>query len=264
MPELQRQLFLLRDLKRHLLPRKLPQLDGWDVAIHHAPGVWPGGDYYDFLPLPDGRVVMFLAGASDQGAPSTALAAMVRVVMHSCPLSSGTERLPFCPLHEAIVQPPHILLGHLNRVLVENSLEEQFLTAICGVLDPVDGNFHFANAGHPLPLWWHATRNTVEPVFDSVGLPLGIDYRASYHHRRIQLQPHDLLVFYTDGLAAAQDGLGRSFGRGRIEDAIKKSAASGAESVIASVTAALTEFIPGNTAPDDVTLLVIHRGDPGV
>ena len=261
MPELQRQLYLLRDLKRHLLPRNIPQLDGWDVAVHHVPGLWPGGDYYDFLPLPDGRVIVFLAGASDQDAPSTALAAMVSVVMHSCPLSSGTERLPFCPLHEAIVQPPHILLGHLNRVLAENSLEEQFLTAICGVLDPVDGNFHFANAGHPLPLWWDAARNTIEPVCDAVGLPLGIDYRASYHHRRIQLQPGDLLVLYTDGLAAAQDGQGQTFGRVRIEEAIKMSAASGAESVKESVATELAEFIPGEAAPDDVTLLVIQRGE---
>jgi sigma-B regulation protein RsbU (phosphoserine phosphatase) len=261
MPELQRQLFLLRDLKRHLLPRNLPELDGWDVVVHHAPGAWPGGDYYDFLPLPDGRVVVFLAGASDQGAPSTAMAAMVRVTMHSCPLTSGMERLPFCPMHEAIVQPPHIILGHLNRVLAENSLEEQFLTAICGVLDPVDGNFHFANAGHPLPLWWHANHNAVEPVCDAVGLPLGIDARASYHHRRIQLQPRDLLLLYTDGLAAAQDGQGQVFGRGRIEDAIRIAASGSAESVKASVASALTEFLQGEPAPDDVTFLVIQRSD---
>jgi phosphoserine phosphatase RsbU/P len=261
MPELQRQLCLLRDLKRHLLPRETPQLDGWSMAVHHAAGFWPGGDYYDFLPLHDGRLQLFFSGASDQGAPSTALAAMVRVVMHSCPLSSGAERLPFCPLHETIVQPPHLILGHLNRMLVENSLEEQFLTAVCGLLDPVDGNFHFANAGHALPLWWHSGTKTLEPICDAIGLPLGIDYRASYHHRRIQLNRKDLLVLYTDGLTAAQDNQGRTFGRGRLEAAIRYSAAAGAESVKGAVITALRDFLNGETAQEDVTLLVLKRGD---
>jgi phosphoserine phosphatase RsbU/P len=259
MPELQRQLSLLRDLKRHLLPREAPQLEGWEVAVHHAGGHWPGGDYYDFLTLPDGRVQLFLAGANEQGAPATALAAMVRVLMHSCPLTSGADRLPYCPLHETIVQPPHLILGHLNRVLVENSLEEQFLSAICGLLDPVDGNVHFANAGHPLPLWWHASLNTLEPICDAVGLPLGIDCRASYHHRRVQLNPRDLLVLYTDGLTSTQDNQGRTFGRARLEDAIKSSAAQGAESVKQALISTLNNFLNDEFAQEDVTLLVLER-----
>jgi serine phosphatase RsbU (regulator of sigma subunit) len=171
MQEMIRQLHTIRDWQRHLLPRHLPHAAGWNLAAHYASGPWPGGDYYDFLTLPDGRVLLLVADASDQGAPAAALMAMVRVVLHSCPLSSGVERLPFCPLRAPGMPPPHVLLGHLNRILAENSLEEQFLTTFCGVLDPADGNFHYANAGHPFPRLWRADAGIVEPLRDAVGLP---------------------------------------------------------------------------------------------
>src|SRR5262249_4544217 len=163
-------------------------------------------------PLPDGRLFVLIADASDQGAPSAALVAIVRVVLHSCPLSSGVERLPFCPFSQPLIQPPHILLGHLNRILAENSLQEQFLTAFCGVFDSVDGIFHYANAGHPAPRWWRASTGEVEPLRDAAGLPLGVDSKASYHHKRIEIEPGDLLILYSDGLTAAQNGHGQLFG----------------------------------------------------
>src|SRR5262245_6522269 len=109
-----KQLSTLAQLHRHLLPREIPQRNGWHVAVHYSAGLWPGGDYYDVLPLPDGRVLFLIADASDQGAASTALALMVRVVLHSCPLSSGVHRAPFCPFITPLTQPPHVLLGHLT------------------------------------------------------------------------------------------------------------------------------------------------------
>src|SRR4051794_7160332 len=127
MEEMLRPLHTVAQLQRHLLPRTIPQPPGWRVAAHHELGPWPGGSYYDFLPLPDGRLLFLVADASDRGAPAATLVAMVRAVVPSCPLSSGSELPPFCPLREPLPQPPHILLGHLNRMLAENSLEDQFV-----------------------------------------------------------------------------------------------------------------------------------------
>jgi serine phosphatase RsbU (regulator of sigma subunit) len=259
MQELLRQFQTLGALQRHLLPRAIPRLAGWQLAVHAAVGRWPGGDYYDFLPLPDGRILLLIADPSDQGAPSVALVAMTRVMLHSCPLSSGVEQLPYCPFSQPVLQPPHILLGHLNRVLAENSLEEQFLTMFCGLLDPVDGNFHYTNAGHPAPLWWHAASRKVEPIRDAAGLPLAVDRQATYHHKRIQLDPGDLVVFYTDGLSAAQNEAGLFFGCQRLTAALQASADSGAEAVKAAVLAQLEEFMGGTDFQDDVTLLIVER-----
>src|SRR4051794_24087352 len=102
MRELVRQLQLVAEWQRSLLPRIIPQPAGWRLAAHYETGPWPGGDYFDFLPLPDGRLLFLVADANDQGAPAAALVAMMRVLIHSCPLSSGMERLPFCPHRDAV------------------------------------------------------------------------------------------------------------------------------------------------------------------
>src|SRR5262249_45073704 len=154
----------LGQLHRQLLPDGIPQRQGWHVAVYYSAGFWPGSDYYDVLSLPNGHLLFLIADASDQGAPSTALALMVRVILHSCPLSSGVNRVPFCPFSAPSIQPPHILLGHLNHVLAENALKEQFMTAFCGVLDPETGSLLYANAGHSYPRWWRASQRNVQAV----------------------------------------------------------------------------------------------------
>jgi sigma-B regulation protein RsbU (phosphoserine phosphatase) len=259
MHDMTRRVGLLGDFQRHLLPRRVPEPDGWRVAVHSAVGRWPGGDYYDFLPLPDGRLLTVVADASDHGAPA-ALAAMARVVLHACPLSSGVERLPFCPFHDPLVQPPHVLLGHLNHVLAENAPPGHYLTAFCGVLDPVDGNLHYSNAGHPAPRWWRARTRTVEPLRDAVGQALGLDARSAYHHRRVELEPGDLLVLYTDGLTAAPDDRGEPFGVEAVDAAVAQAAArGGAETVKNWILTTLEAFRGRRETPDDVTLVIFER-----
>jgi sigma-B regulation protein RsbU (phosphoserine phosphatase) len=257
--ELMRQLYTVGELRKHMLPRQLPVLDGWSIATHNGMGLWPGGDYYDFFPLPDHRLMMVCADASDPGGAGTALVAMIRVVLHACPLSSGADQLPFCPVRNPIVQPPHIVLGHLNRVLVENSLEEQFATAFCAVLDPIDGTLHYANAGHPQPLWWQAEPGVVEPLRDGNGLPLGLDRCAAYHHRRTQFAPGDILVVYTDGLVGAANAEGQPFGINRLEIALRENAAGGAAATKLGILAALQDFLGPKKPHDDVTLIVLER-----
>lgn len=259
MNELKRQMCTLAEWQRNLLPHTLAQPEGWRIVGHHEPGKWPGGDYYDVLPLPDGRLLFLLADASDQGAPAAALVAMVRVTVHSCPLGSGFDRLPFCPLHNMVTQPPHIILGHLNHVLHENSLEEQFVTAFCGILDPVDGNFHFANAGHPAPRWWHADTRQIEALRDPAGLPLGLDRRATYHHKRVVIEPGDLVVLYSDSLTALQNAEGIAYGCKLLDDVITTTATQGAEAVKSALQVTMNDFLNEASLNDDVTLLIFER-----
>jgi serine phosphatase RsbU (regulator of sigma subunit) len=84
----------------------------------------PGGNFYDFWPLPDGRLGLLVADASGRGGPAAVMVAQVRLMLHSCPLSSGTGRLPFCPVDNRAVQAPQVVLGHLNHLLRENSLPD--------------------------------------------------------------------------------------------------------------------------------------------
>jgi sigma-B regulation protein RsbU (phosphoserine phosphatase) len=259
MNEMLRQLHTVGALHGRLLPRTVPQPEGWTIAARFKPGPWSGGDYYDFLPFPDGRILFLAGDASDQGGPATALVAMVRVVLHACPLSSGVEQLPFCPLSNAALQPPHILLDRLNRVLVENSLEEQYMTVFCGLLSPADGSLHFANAGHPAPRWWRAARQTVESLRHPAGLPLGVATQVDYHHKRIELEPGDVLVCYSDGVTAALDAGGNIFGAERLDDAIRRAAPYGAEAVEESILTELEHFVLDREVGDDLTLVILER-----
>jgi len=120
MNALQRQIERMGELQRRLLPRELPRLEGWSFAGYYRVGRWPGGDVYDFLQLPDNRTTLIVADASDQGATSTASVAVLHVLLHACPLSSGKDHAPFCPIQQPSYQPPHVLLQHLNRVLYEH------------------------------------------------------------------------------------------------------------------------------------------------
>jgi sigma-B regulation protein RsbU (phosphoserine phosphatase) len=263
MQETLRQLETVGEMQRRRLPHSLPQPVGWRVAVHAAAGTWPGGDYYDVFRLSDHRLLVVVADASDHGGPAAVMAAMVRLLLHSCPLSSGAEQLPFCPFRDPLVQPPHVLLGHLNRVLAENVLEGQYVTAFCGLLDPMDGTFHYANAGLPAPRRWRASGGRVEALRDAVGRPLGVDHGATYHPRRMVVGPGDVLAFCSGGLLAARDGQGRAFDWERLDDALREAAPGGAEAVRAAVRARLNDFLAGRAPEDDLTLLVIGRQGEG-
>jgi sigma-B regulation protein RsbU (phosphoserine phosphatase) len=211
------------------------------------------------MSLPDDRLLFLVADASDQGAASTALALMVRVVLHSCPLSSGARRVPFCPFPTPAQQPPHILLGHLGRILAENKLPDQFMTAFCGILNPADGRFQFANAGHPYPRWWRASQGIVEAVQTGVGPPLGADCHAFYQPHAISLEPGDLLVLYSDSLTAVLNGNRRMSIQTLLDDALREAAPRGADSVKAAVLGRLDDFLAGEAYADEITLMIIER-----
>jgi sigma-B regulation protein RsbU (phosphoserine phosphatase) len=257
--DLKNQLEAVAALQRRFLPRHIPHAPGWRFAVYHSAGPRPGGDYYDFLPLPDGRLLLFIADASDEGGPSAVLVAIARVVLHACPLSCGADRLPFCPLHGEVVQPPHLILGHLNRVLAQNSLDNQSMTAFCGLLSPAEGTLRYANAGHLPPRLWRAATGTVEPLDDALGLPLAMDPHTSYHHKRTCLEPGDVLVLYTDGLTACQDGRGALFGTERLDEIVRRLAPGGAEEIKAGLLARLETFLGREQAQDDLSLVVLER-----
>jgi sigma-B regulation protein RsbU (phosphoserine phosphatase) len=256
---LRQQMQAIGELQRRLLPREIPQFPGWSIAACCAVSPWPSGDYYDLLPLPNGDLGLFIADASGHGGPSAVMVAQVRTMLHSCPLTSGQARLPFCPLASMATQPPDILLGHLNRILEENTLDDQFMTAFSGQLDPASGVVRYACAGHPSPRWWQAATATVGPLPDVSGPPLGIGLPATSAPGRVTLAPGDVLVCCTDGLLEAWNQADEMFGLARLDAALRTSAPQGADAVCRRILTDLDQFLNGQAAQDDVTLLVLQR-----
>jgi len=248
MNELEQDLRTIGAMQRQMLPREVPQPSGWDLAVHYQVGAWPSGNYYDFLPLHDGRLAFLLADASEQGGPAAALVAMVRVFMHACPLASGHADAEFCPMPGNIVQAPHILLANLNQLVIENSLEGQTMSVFCGILSPADGTLHFANAGHLSPRWYHARTGGIEALRYAVGLPLGLDAAASFYHKRVEIETGDVLVFFTQGTIVDSD-----LSLQRLDCAIKKNAQASSVAIKDAIVQSL------RAGDDDATLLVMRR-----
>jgi sigma-B regulation protein RsbU (phosphoserine phosphatase) len=246
--------------KIHLMPLTLPQVEGWEWAVHSSENIWPGGDYFDVLPLNQEQWLVFLADASGHGSAAAVMAAMARMVLHSCPLSSDREREPFCPIH-GLAQTPPIILSRLNRILVDNSLDEQFMTAFLGLWKPEHARLDYVVAGQDLPRCWRQARRQVETVPDRAGLPLGISPNESYGLSHVTLDPGDALVIYTDGLVEARDPDGKMFRVTRLDDIIRDRAPQGAEAIKAGLLTALEEFLHGHAPKDDVTILVLKRWD---
>lgn len=260
LPGLEREMRHIAALQHRLMPKQIPTLEGWSVAISYQVHGLPGGDYYDFFPLGDSRrLALVVADASGHGGAAAVMVAQVRSFLHSCPLTCGHANTPFCPVPGCAVAPPGAILGHLDRLLVENSLSEQFMTGFYGVLAADTGVLRYANAGHPPPRWWRSALGTIEPVPDCAGPPLGLGLADAYPEASIVLEPGDVLALYSDGLVEAhrlRDGL---FGVHRLDAAIREAAAGGAEAVNHAVMDALERYLAGEECDDDITLLVLAR-----
>jgi sigma-B regulation protein RsbU (phosphoserine phosphatase) len=246
--------------KRHLLPRTLPQIAGWEWAAYNSENDWPGGDYHDVFPVNQEQWLVFLGDASGNGGAAAVLTGMARMVLHSCPLSADQERGPFCPLR-GLTQTPPIILSRLNQILVENSLDEQFMTAFLAQWKPGQARLNYVVAGHPLPRCWRQESRQVETAPGRAGLPLGISPNEAYGLCHLTLEPGDALVMFTDGLVEARDSEGRKFGIARVDELIRDQAPQGAEAIKAGLCTALEAFLHGHAPQDDVTFLVLKRWD---
>jgi phosphoserine phosphatase RsbU/P len=246
--------------KRQLLPRSLPRIDGWEWAAYSSENRWPGGDYYDVLRLNEEQWLVFVGNASGHGGAAAVLAAMARMVLHSCPLTSGQECAPFCPVH-GWAQTPPVVLSRLNHVLVENSLDDQFMSAFLGQWKPGTAQLDFVLAGAPLPRLWRQAREKVETVADRAGSSLGISPSETYPLCHAAFEPGDAIMIFTDGLVEARNSQGEKFGNARVEAILQERARQGAEEVKADLLAALNGFLHGKALQEDVTFLILKRWD---
>ena len=143
-------------IQQQFLPRELPQLDGWQVAAYYGPARTVGGDFYDFIQLPDGRIGIVVGDVTDKGVPAALIMARTQSV-----LRGEAPRL---------IEPTQVL-ERVNAILVQEMPARMFVTCLYGVLDPVTGRFMYANAGHNL-----AYARTADGVIElrATGMPLGL------------------------------------------------------------------------------------------
>jgi sigma-B regulation protein RsbU (phosphoserine phosphatase) len=237
-----RELKVVADIQRSLLPSTLPKIPTLDLAAHYQTSRHAGGDYYDFFPLPDGRWGLLIADVSGHGTPAAVLMAVTHSIAHSFP--GAPER-------------PSALLNFVNHHLARRYTSDNghFVTAFYGIYNPADRTLTYSCAGHNPPLLRRCACNSVLQLDDARRLPLGLFHDHEYEDTTLELVPGDQIVFYTDGITDAADPSGRLFGVERLEQ-ILKVCRDDADQLIRAVLSALDEFTARQPAGDDRTVLV--------
>ena len=249
---LDRELAVVGEIQRSLLPQAMPEIPGIELATSYATSARAGGDYYDFFPVAraDGGTNwgFFVADVSGHGTPAAVLMAITHAIAHTRP---GEP------------MPPGQLLAYVNSHLARSyTTGGNFVTAFYGVLDPSTRELTYAVAGHNPPIVLRGDR--VEHLDGDAGLPLGLVPNERYGDATFRFERGDLALFYTDGITEAPRG-GRApneleqFGEGRMIDAARRPGnGCNAESCARAIDDALFDFTLGESPADDRTLVVMR------
>ncbi|HYX26659.1 MAG TPA: PP2C family protein-serine/threonine phosphatase [Thermoanaerobaculia bacterium] len=235
------ELEVARELQSELLPHDLPAVSGYSFAHSYRTANEVGGDYYDVMALPDGRLALMVGDASGHGMASGLVMAIANAILKTA--------LDLDPTPERV-------LAVLNRTLCRTGTKRTFMSVFYGVLEPATGEMEYASAGHPYPLLRRADGRIEE--LGNGGFPLGIRDPLPLVTRRVTLEPGDLLVLYTDGLPEAVDSLGKTaFGYERIRAALEIGGTP--QEVHDCILHAFDRHVGDEPLRDDLTLEVMAR-----
>jgi serine phosphatase RsbU (regulator of sigma subunit)/anti-sigma regulatory factor (Ser/Thr protein kinase) len=237
---IEQELRVATTIQQNFLPRKLPDLPGWGVSVYYRPAREVGGDFYDFIELPDGQIGIVIGDVTDKGVPAAMVMAATRSV-----LRASAQR---------VVSPGEVL-ERVNELMCPDMPAKMFVTCLYGVLEPASGRFRFANAGHNLP--YVRTGDGVAEL-RATGMPLGLLPGIVYEETEGQLEPGQTMLLHSDGVAEAHGLQGEMFGFPRLHDVV--GARSGRGEVIDRVLTDLGRFTGADwEQEDDITLVAVTR-----
>jgi phosphoserine phosphatase RsbU/P len=226
-----------RAMQQALLPKSSPYIPGFAVSGLSVPARAVGGDWYDFIPFPDGRWGLVLADVSGKGTAAALLMSATRGMLRS--------------LAEACCTPGEVLT-RLNQLLVDDFPAGKFVTMVYAVLDPSTRTVVFANAGHLRPLF--IDKQGEHFLETERGLPLGLGC-GDYSETSITLSAGSKLVFYSDGITEAENAKGDEYGLCRLAGHAGKTGSS-AVSIVDDVRS----FVDGANLRDDASVVFVGVG----
>lgn len=240
-----RELKMVADIQQSLLPARLPEIPGVELAVRYETSRRAGGDYYDFFPLPDGKWGILIADVSGHGTPAAVMMAITHSIAHQ---------------HPGPPTPPGTMLAYVNQQLATRytATLDSFVTAFYGIYDPATRKLVYASAGHNPPRLKQAATGAIASLDGAQRLPLGISAEQTYGESSYVLEPGDKLVFFTDGITDSQNAAGESFGAERLDKVLAGCTACTAEDLVCAIRKAVDEFAGDEPAIDDRTLLTLR------
>ena len=239
--QLEHELEVVSEVQRKLLPKQLPQIDGFNLGVHYETSRYAGGDYYDVLDLPDNCWGFLIADAEGHSAPAAVLMAMTCALFRSYPGSAAD---------------PAKVLRYLNEHLCKVA-EPSFMTALYAFYDAKARTMRIARAGHPLPMIFRDAENKAEELTCPGVYPLGIEpYEIEIPVTETQLEPGDRFLIYTDGLTERFNPEGDTYGEDRLLNQLETDSTDDAQGVIKVIMADVEQFAGQLPADDDQALLL--------
>lgn len=236
----EQELRVARLIQETLLPKTLPELPGYTIAAFWQPARAVGGDFYDFIHYPDGRLALIIGDVTDKGVPAAMVMASTRTI-----LRAAAERL----------RDPGAVLARANDMLCPDMPPKMFVTCLFAVLEPETGHLRYANAGHDLP--YRRTAGGADEM-RATGMPLGLLPAMRYEEKEINLLPNETVVFYSDGIVEAHSPSYEMFGFNRLRSLVGQHDCG--HELIPFLLDQLTQFTGEDwEQEDDVTIVTLQR-----
>ena len=259
-----------REIQREFLPSQIPSLPHWEIATCFYPAGQVSGDFYDVFMLPDGNLGLVIADVCDKGVGSALYMALFRSLIRVFAEQAIYSTAPGLPQiapstgrMETISSPADERMARLEAVASTNNYiaklhgqECMYATLFFGVLNPSTGILSYVNGGHE-PLYVinaGIIKNRLKPTGPAVGLMPD----ANFQSQKIQLEPGDLLVGYTDGVTEARSPEDEIYTRDRLQSLLTQPLKSAAET-LERIKTNLFAFIDVAPRSDDVTMLAVQR-----
>lgn len=249
---LDREIQLAGSIQQRLLPIRLPIVEGFAFAGICEPAQSVGGDYFDFIPLPQGRIAFAVGDVSGKGIPAALLMASLQASLRG--LLAGE-------LFAGGSSPDlALLMAKLNTLIYEATPASRFVTLLLGILDPQTGDVSLANAGHcPALLGRQLNPNCGRELIQSSarGPALGLRREASYVTETLQMRPGDLLLAYTDGISEAMNPDREEFGDEGVRQFTASLNGTSAQAAIEELRREVHRFAAGAPQHDDLTAIAV-------
>jgi len=237
---LEKELAIAREIQASFLPKRAPEVPGFELAGATQPHDEVGGDYFDFIRVSDTRLGIAIADVSGKGIPAALIMAGFRMSLLAEIRNEFTMRA---------------VMRKVNSLLHESMERDKFVTMFYGMLDWKNRVLSFSNAGHNPPLLLRRD-GRVQYLLEG-GVALGVLPDARYEDRPVALEPGDVLLLYTDGVSEAESPTGEQYGTRRLEGCLKRLAQGTANEILKGVVDDVTAYAGEHGVSDDLTLVVI-------
>ena len=246
-----RELAMAGQIQASFLPSDLPDLPGWQLAAALTPARETSGDFYDVIPLPNQHLGIVVADVADKGVGAALYMALSRTLIRTYAAEYPTR--------------PDLVLAATSQRMLADTRAGLFVTAFYGILDPATGDLIYSNAGHNPPFLLRAQDRDASQSLRKTGMALGAVEDTSWDLRQARIEPHDVLILYTDGITDAENSDGEFFGVKRLhqfllETVPRQVSHRNLVMVIQDALFSEVQRFMGETLPyDDMTLMILAR-----